>query len=337
MAELFDCFLSGAQFCERTNAIHTQLYDPRTGQWCPEVFPFFGLPPTIAPELIDPGTVLGPLRPEVQRSTGLQKTQLIAPCHHDTASAVAAVPATGTDWACLSCGAWSILATLTPEPVTTSEALAAGLNNELTLGSLFVCRNLVGLWLLQQARAAWERDGQTFSYEELTHLGEQAPPGGPLIRPNDPCFLSPPDMLEALREYCLRTGQTPPAGVPATVRCILESLALSYREGLEQFARVLARDFQALHIVGGGARNGLLCQLAADATGLPVVAGPVEATVAGNVMVQALALGHVSSPQEIREVVRASSALTEYLPSPTTYMEERYGAYQALARRQTGR
>jgi len=327
--DLLAYFLTGAKCCERTNAIHSQLYNPRRREWCAEVFAALDLPLPIMPPLVDPGTQVGEIGESVQRATGLGTTPVIAPCTHDTGSAVAAVPVAGADCAFLSSGTWSVLGALTAEPVTTPEAFAARINNELSL-DFFVCRNIMGLWLLQQSRASWQRAGQEYGYEDLVRLAEKAPPGGPVVFPDDPAFLAPADMPQAIAEYCRRTGQTPPAGVSATVRCILESLALSYRHGLEQFRGILGRQFRALHIVGGGSLNTLLCQLAADATGLPVVAGPVEATVAGNILVQALARGYLESVEHLREVVRGSFSLVEYEPRRNEALERQYERYLSL-------
>jgi rhamnulokinase len=326
--DLLGYFLAGEQAGERSDAITTQLYDPRTGQWDEGIFQAFGLPMAIMPSLVDPGTVLGNLRASVRQTAGLGHTPVIAVCNHDTGSAVAAVPGAGDDWASISSGTWSVLGALSAEVVTSPEAFAARACTELTLGSLFLCRNIMGLWLLQQAREAWQRRGREYSYEELVRLAEEAPASGPLIHPDDLGFLAPPDMPQAIRDFCARTGQAPPEGPAETTRCVLESLALSYREGLEGLAQLLGRRFGVIHIVGGGSRNRLLCQLTADATGLPVLAGPAEATVAGNVLVQALALGALSSPAEVREVVRRSSDLVEYVPHNTDFWEARYGAYQ---------
>lgn len=330
MPDLLAYFLTGVVGCERTNAITTQVYDPTAGEWSQWVFDTFDLPMRIMPEIIEPGTILGPLRAPVIGQTGIQDARVVAVCSHDTGSAVAAVPATGDDWVFISSGTWSILGALTPSVVTTTNAMEARACNELTIGSPFLCRNIMGLWLLQQASAAWARAGTKFSYEELVTLAEAAPEGGPLVHPDDPGFLAPPDMLEAIRAYCMRTGQAPPEGPGPVTRCILESLALCYRADIEGLVRILGRDFGVIHIVGGGSRNRLLCQLTADVTGLPVLAGPVEATVAGNVLVQAVALGELAGPAEVREVVRRSTDLVEHTPRATSGWDERYAAYLSL-------
>jgi rhamnulokinase len=330
MPDLLAYFLTGRKCCERTIAITTQLYDPWERGWSGDVIRKLDLPWSLFPELVDPGTILGKLLGPVSGSVGLKEALVIAPCTHDTASAVAAVPAQGGDWAFLSCGTWSVVGALTPEVVTTPQAFAAGVFNELTLQSYFLCRNIMGLWLLQQARACWEREGEIYSYEELGKLATKAPEGGPLINPDAPRFLAPQAMPQSIREYCAQTRQRIPQSVGETTRCILESLAFAYRHRLEQLAAMLGRTFQILHLVGGGSKNALLCQLTANATELPLLAGPSEATVAGNVMVQALARGCVSTPAEIREVVRRSSELVEYEPRDMRRCQERYGEYLHL-------
>lgn len=333
MPDLLAYFLCGEKRCERTDAITTQLYDPRKREWHREIFETLGLPLSIMPELADPGTILGDLRQSVARETGLSDGVVIAPCAHDTASAVAAVPGEGQDWAFLSSGTWSVLGALTDDIVTSSEAFAAGMCNELTLSGSFLCRNIMGLWLLQQARAVWERQGQSYSYADLVTLAEQAPENGPLVNPDDASFLAPDDMVDAIRQYCVQTGQRPPDAPAEVVRCILESLALCYRSTLERLSKILDRRFGALHIVGGGSLNALLCQFAADAAGLPVLAGPGETTVSGNVLVQAAARGYLHSPQEVRDVVRASFEVVEYQPRDSARWEERCRQYLALAER----
>ena len=330
MPDLLAYFLTGRKSCERTNAITTQLYDPWKHQWNREVVNKLDIPDRLLPDLIDPGTILGEVCDSVSKSTGVKGGPVISPCTHDTASAVAAVPAQGKDWAFLSSGTWSILGTLTPEVVTSPAAFSAGLFNELTFHSFFLCRNIMGLWMLQQARAGWQRLGQQHSYQELTSLAVEAPEGLAFIDPDDIRFLAPEEMLQAIAEYCQQTTQPIPQGPGETTRCILESLALAYRHKLDQLGAMLGRSFSVLHIVGGGSKNTLLCQLTANATGLPVVAGPAEATVAGNVMVQAFALGCIGSPDEIRQVVRSSSKLVQYEPKERTLWQDYYGKYLRL-------
>ena len=331
--DLLGYFLTGRKRCERTIAISSLLYDFRTGGWHREIFETFDLPLSIMPELVDPGSVLGELRKSVRRATGMDEAAVIAVCSHDTASAVAAVPGTRDDWAFISSGTWSVLGSLTEGVATSNEALSAHMSNELTLQSFFLCRNIMGLWLLQQARAAWERQGESYSYADLVRLAESAPEGGPVVNPNDASFIAPEDMCKTIRDYCRRTGQAEPQGPAETTRCLLESLALCYRHALKQLAHIMGRRFNVLHIVGGGSQNTLLCRLTADATGIPVMAGPVEATASGNVLVQAFARGCLGSAQEVRDIVRGSFKLVEYQPGDTARWEDGYARYLRLVER----
>ena len=330
--DLLGYFLTGEKQCERTNAVTTQLYNSRTRGWCDEIFAAFDLPQNIMPPLVDPGTYVGELTESVKAETGVRSAPVIAPCTHDTGSAVAAVPGQGDDWAFISSGTWSVVGALTDEIVTPRNAFSAGLCNELTLAGPFLCRNIMGLWLLQQLRATWKSRGEAYaaSYAQLVKLAESAPQGEPLINVDAPAFLAPKNMESAIYDYCVRTGQREPSGAAGTVRCVLESLALSYRQTLDQIGNILGRTFRIIHIVGGGSLNTLLCQFTSNATGMPVVAGPVEATAAGNVLVQALARGYLASPQEIRDVVRESSKLVEYEPRETAQWNKRYAEYQQL-------
>lgn len=327
MPDILAYFLTGEKRCERTNAISTQLYDPRKGTWSKAIFKACDLPISIAPELIDPGTVLGEVSERIKRQTGLKHGRVIVPCTHDTASAVAAVPGEGDHWAFVSCGTWSVVGALSDDVITSPGAQAAGMANELTLKSFFLGRNIMGLWVLQQARAAWRKQGKEYSYEELVCLAEEAAESETILNVDAPGFLAPQDMLTAIREFCLKTRQRPPECVGAVARCIIESLALSYRHGIKQLAMLLGRRFNTLNIVGGGSQNRLLCQAAADATGVRVVAGPAEATAAGNTLVQALACGCLTSPEQIRRIVRNSSELTAYEPRDHGRWEERYARY----------
>jgi rhamnulokinase len=336
MPDLFAYFLTGQRGGERTNAVSTQLYDPWKNQWSDEVFTKLNLPRMIMPDLIDSGTKVGELRQSVKNNVGLKRGLVIAPCSHDTASAVAAVPARGEDWAFLSCGTWSVLGALSDRVVTSPEAYAAGVFNELTFKGRFLCRNIIGLWLLQQARACWEQNDQTYSNEELVKQAAGSP-GGPIINPDDERFLAPRDMVYSIQEYCLETGQRSPEGPGETTRCILESLALAYRHRLDQLAGILGRRLKILHIVGGGSNNSLLCQLTANAVGLPILAGPAEATVIGNMLVQDSALGGAASPEEIREIVRFSTSLTEYEPRDTPRWQDLYEKYLQLRKSYPGR
>src|SRR5919107_2387592 len=313
--DLLNFWLTGEKACERTNATTTQLVDLGRGGWSEDLLERFGIPASVLAPIVHPATELGPLLPEVADELGTRADlPVYAVASHDTASAVVAVPAQGEDFAYISSGTWSLVGVETREPVVTPEAMEANFTNEGGFGGTTrFLKNVMGLWILQECRRQWAREGHEYSYEELARLAEGVP-SGPLVDPDHPAFLTPGDMTARIRRFCEETGQTPPEEPAAFARCIFESLALKYGHAIEQAQRLTGRSVGSINVVGGGSRNALLCQLTADASGLPVVAGPVEATAMGNVMVQAFAQGRVGSLEEIRAVVRDSFESTTYEP-----------------------
>jgi rhamnulokinase len=329
--DLFNCWLSGRAVCEFTNATTTQFYDPRAGGWAASLLEKLGIPTHFLPEVVPPGTVLGDLLPSVAGEARLRRVPVVAPACHDTGSAVAAVPAGGADYAYISSGTWSLVGVEVREPVITAESLASNFTNEGGVGGAFrLLKNVQGLWLLQECRRAWAEQGQDLSYDELVRMAEAAPSFAVIVDPDDPSFMSPPDMPAAIEAFCTRTGQSPPQGEGAFVRCVLESLALKYRWVLERIEEMQRRPISVVHVVGGGCRNRLLCRFTADATGRPVLAGPVEATAAGNVIVQAMALGHIASLEEGRALVRRSFEVTAYEPGDRARWDEAYGRFKGI-------
>ncbi len=316
---------SGVGVAEESLASTGQLYSPHTRQWSADIIRKVGLPERIFPQVVPSGSVLGPALPEL----GAGDAKVIATCSHDTGAAVAAVPAEGEGWAYLSCGTWSLLGVETPEPICSAEALAENYTNELGLGgSVRFLKNIVGLWIVQECRRSWQAAGQDLSYDELTRLASEAKPLVSLIDPTDPRFAAPGDMPQKIAAYCRETGQSVPDGVGATVRCALESLAVTYRRSLDTLERLTGQKLSRLHIVGGGSKNRLLMQMAADATGRPVIAGPVEATAIGNLLIQALALGHIKDHAELRAIVRRSFPVEVFQPHD-------HAAWQAASRLRT--
>ncbi|MFP4171571.1 MAG: rhamnulokinase [Candidatus Hydrogenedentota bacterium] len=330
MPDLLNYMLCGSRVTERTNAITTQLYDPRTKMWSEDIFGKLGLPRQIMTELVDPATRLGELRPALKEETGLERAPIIAPCTHDTGSAMAAVPAANDNYAAISCGTWSIVAMNSDKAHTSDEAYNANLCNELTLGGLFLGRNIMGLWLLQQTRAAWEKAGRAYSYDELDGTAQNAAAHGPLLNVNDGAFLAPKSMPEAITKFCQRTGQETPASEGAMARCIFESLALSYREAIEHIQPLVRREVETVHIVGGGCRNTLLCQMTANAMQRPVVAGPADATAAGNLLTVAMGDGAIHTAQKVRDVVRNSVEVRRYEPEEAEYWSQRFKRYREI-------
>jgi rhamnulokinase len=324
MPDLFNYFLTGAKTSESTIASTSQFLDPHRGAWCEPLLGALGIPARILPEILSPGTVIGPLNPEVARETGFHDTRVVATAGHDTAAAIAAVPAEGKDWAYVSSGTWSLMGMETGEPIINQLALEANFTNEGGVGgTVRFLKNIAGLWLIQQCRKEWAK-GAPLSYDEITRMAGEASPFRSFIDPDWPEFLNPPSMPEAIRLFCIRTKQPPPLTPAQTIRCVLESLAMKYRFTLGQLHRIAGTEIRRIHVIGGGSRNELLCRFAAAATGLPVIAGPAEATAYGNIMVQAMALGYVRSLADIRAIVRNSVELKTYEPSGNGDWERAY-------------
>ncbi|MBA4114934.1 MAG: rhamnulokinase [Rubrobacter sp.] len=319
--DLLNYWLTGEKACEYTNATSTGLYDLARDGWTTEMMERLGIPSRLFPRIIPPATEVGPLLPEVAEEAGLgdREVPVIAVTSHDTAAAVVAVPAEGEGFAYVSSGTWSLVGVETSRAVTTTEAMEANFTNEGGLGGRTrLLKNVMGLWLLQECRREWARGGEEYSYEELVRLAGEAPAFGSLVDPDHASFMAPDGMLGRIRSFCEETGQEPPRGPGEISRCIVDSLALKYRHVIEQAQKLSGRPVEAVHVVGGGSRNALMCQLTADATRLPVLAGPVEATAMGNVMVQALARGRVNSLEGIRTIVRSSVEVTRYEPGGDT-------------------
>ncbi|MFQ5342586.1 MAG: rhamnulokinase family protein, partial [Anaerolineae bacterium] len=316
---------TGLKVSERTIASTSQCLNPNTGDWARALVEKLGIPAHIFPKIVEPATVLGELLPAIAEETGATGVSVVAPGCHDTASAVAAVPAESDDYAYLSSGTWSLMGAEITEPMINAASRDYNFTNEGGVcDTIRLLKNITGLWLIQECRRTWAGEGETLSYDEITHLAETAPPFVALIDPDAGDFLTPGDMPARIREYCARTGQAAPASKGSIARTALESLALKYRWTLEKLEEILGQRVETLHIVGGGSQNRLLNQLAADAIGRPVVAGPVEATAAGNVLMQMLALGYINSIEEGRELIRHSFETTFYLPQKTGIWEEPY-------------
>jgi rhamnulokinase len=316
MPDLFHFWFTGVKVNEFSNASTTQMLNPATRGWAFDLAKAFHLPTKILGSIVQPGTVLGPLRASVASETGLNPVPVVAPASHDTGSAVAAVPAQGTSWAYISSGTWSLMGAEIAAPLVNDEVQRFNFTNEGGVGgTIRFLKNIAGLWLVQECRRTWEREGKAYSYEELARLAAAAPPFVSLVDPDDASFMLPPSMPAALADFCRRTGQPAPSDPGAVVRCALESLALRYRWVLERLEALLGRRLDTVHVVGGGSQNELLCQLTADACNRPVLAGPVEATAIGNVLIQAIGIGMLGSLAEAREVVRRSFEVRTYTPN----------------------
>jgi len=308
--DLLAYWLTGERRAEATNASTTQLLDARAGDWARELVRRLGIPARILPPIVEAGSVLGGFLPGVTKETGLpRETPVVAVASHDTASAVVAVPAAGAGTAYISSGTWSLVGVELDEPVLTERARAANLTNERGFGgTIRLLRNVMGLWLVQECRRAWLRDGAALGYAELAQLAADAPTGGPLFDPDLPELLAPGDMPARIAALCGTSDRQ------VLLRAIFDGLACKYRFVLDEIERVTDCRIDTIHAIGGGARNAFLCRLTADVTRRAVVAGPVEAAALGNVLVQLHAFGDVGSLTEMRELVRASTTLEVYEP-----------------------
>ena len=326
MPDLFHYFFTGIKVNEFTNATTSQIYDPTAKRWAYDLVRAFDLPGRILGTIVNPGTVLGPLRTSVATETGLKPIPVIAPATHDTGSAIAAVPAHGNSWAYISSGTWSLMGAELSAPLINDKAREYNFTNEGGVaGTIRFLKNIMGLWLVQECRRSWEREAKTYSYEDLTRLAEAAPPFVSLVNPDDSSFILPANMPQALVDFCRKTNQPSPVEPGPVIRCALESLALRYRWVQVRLEELVGRRLDTIHVVGGGCQNELLCQFTADACNCPVLAGPVEATAIGNLLVQAVGLGIINSLAEAREVVRNSFEVRTYTPKNADRWE---GPYQ---------
>lgn len=332
--DLLHFWLTGEKANEFTIATTSQCYDPRAGHWARTLLERLGIPTGTFQRIIQPGTTLGSLHATVRNETGAGPIPVIPPATHDTGSAVAAVPAEGNSgWAYISCGTWSLVGVESPGPVISDKTLEYNLTNEGGVnGTTRLLRNVMGLWILQQCRRAWERQGNAYTYEELARAAQSAPPFAALFDPDAPAFLNPDDMPEAISAFCRGTGQPCPESIPSVARAIIESLALKYRWVIERLEEVTGSRIETIHMIGGGIQNTALCQATADACGRRVVAGPVEATAAGNVLVQAMAAGCIESLAAGRAMVASSFPLVDYRPQDPESWDRAYGRFQQLLR-----
>ena len=315
MPDALSYLLTGEQVCEYTILSTSQLMNPRTRELDGELLQAAGVDASLFARRVMPGERVGFLRDEAARRTGLGRVEVFAVAGHDTASAIAAVPAADGRFAYLSSGTWSLMGVELPAPVVTEESCAMNFTNEGGVdGTTRFLKNITGMWLLEECRRAWARDGREYAYSEIMELTAAAEPRLTRIDPDDAAFAHPADMPAAIRDWCRRRGEVVPADDAALMRCIFESLAARYGEVLDRLRAIAPFPIERLHVIGGGAQNDLLNQLTADACGIPVVAGPSEATAIGNVMVQARALGLGGSLVQMRDYIRRSVAVREFLP-----------------------
>jgi rhamnulokinase len=323
--DLLGYWLSGVQVSEVTNASTTSLLDVHRRTWDTELIESLGISPGLFAPLGAPGEVIGPLRDDVRRETGIPaETSLTLVGSHDTASAIVGVPAGDVPFAYIACGTWSLVGVELDRPVLTEESRAANFTNEGGVdGRIRYLRNVMGLWLLQESLRTWELDGTPEELPALLVAAGELAPGGPVIDPDDASFLPPGDMPARIAAACERLDRRPPRTRVELVRCILDSLAEAYGRTVRESTRLSGQAVEVVHLVGGGARNTVLCQLTADACGVPVLAGPVEATALGNVLVQARANGLLAGDLEtLRALVRSTQQIRRYEPRPSLARRE---------------
>ncbi|WP_458122769.1 rhamnulokinase [Paenibacillus sp. Z3-2] len=331
MPDLFHYYLSGQQACEYTIASTSGLLHAGEARWNEQLIGRLGIPETLFPRLVQPGTMLGQLTDDLCAELRTGPMQIVSVGSHDTASALAAIPAMDSDFAFISCGTWSLMGMERDAPVLDERSRALGFTNEGTVsGKVRTLKNRSGLWLLQECKRQWERENHIFTHEELVQLATLATPHLGYVSPGDGVYLAPGNMAERIRQQCSASGQIVPETTGAVVRCILESLALEFRQTLDELQLITGTRPRVIHMVGGGVHNRLLCQFTANAAAVPVITGPAEATSAGNCMLQYLAHGEVSSLAEVREVMAASFSPETYVPEDTEQWQEAYDTYQRM-------
>lgn len=325
IGDAFNEFLCGVGKAEVSLASTTQLYNPVTKSWSKKLLSALELPERIFPEIVPSGTRLGLLKEKLASQTGVNELQVIASCSHDTGAAVAAVPASGKNWAYLSSGTWSLMGVEAQTPVINEKCRKLNFTNEIGYGNTVrLLKNIIGLWLVQECRREWARQGKEYDYPTLTQMASESPEFVSLINPSDPRFIAPDNMPERIASFCKETNQPVPNSPGAYIRCCLESLALLYKRTLLMIEDLTGEKIERLHIVGGGSRNYLLNQFAANALQIPVYTGPVEATAAGNILVQAIALGDITSLDTARSIVRNSMEVSVVEPKDKQKWEDAY-------------
>lgn len=330
--DLLNYFLTGVKAAEYSIASTTQLLDAYNRTWSDEIIGKLGLPREIFAEVVQPGTVIGALTNDISKELGAPKFKVVTTASHDTQAAIASVPAECGDFVYISCGTWSLMGVEIDEPVISEKSSTLSVTNEGGVGKkITLLKNIMGLWLIQECKRQWEKEGDTVSFAELENQAEESVPFVSFIEPGHHSFISPGDMPSRIREYCKHTGQPVPETKGEVVRCIAQSLALKYRATVESLEDLLGRELTVIHMVGGGIKDKLLCQFTANATARKVIAGPVEATSIGNIMVQAMAVGDVRDLNDIRRIVRNSFPITVYRPIGADDWNKAYDKFMKLS------
>jgi len=332
--DLLNYFLSGVKTTEYSIASTTQLLDAYTKCWSDKVIDQLDLPREIFTDIIPSGTIIGELTEELSTELGIQNLRVIAVAGHDTQSAIAAVPTEDEDFAYISCGTWSLMGFESNQPIINEKSMDLSVTNEGGVGGkITVLKNIMGLWLIQECKRYWDNEGQGCTFAELDEKVIHAKPFISFVDPDDVSFIAPGNMPERIREYCRKTGQPVPETKGEVVRCITQSLALKYRMTVEKLEDLLGKKLPVIHMVGGGIKDKLLCRFTAEATGRSVIAGPIEASSIGNILVQAMALGKIKDLKQIRNIVKASFPIVTYTPTEKELWDKAYVVYKEIIKK----
>ena len=331
MPDLFNYFLTGEKKAEYSIASTTQLLDAKKGEWSDEVIEALGIPKHIFPEIVPTGTKIGTLTDEICTELGLDKIDVMAVAGHDTQSALVSVPTSEEDFIFLSCGTWSLLGTELAEPIINEKSEHYNITNEGGYGrKISFLKNIIGLWCIQESRRQWIREGNEYGFGELEIMAKEAPALQSFIDPDAPEFTPAGDIPTRIREFCKKTGQPVPETVGEVVRCINQSLAMKYRHAMEEIKECTGKDYKTVYMVGGGTQSALLCQFTANACGCRVSAGPIEATVLGNIALQLMASGDIKSIEEAREIIKRSQDIKIYEPQDKEAWDEAYERFKKI-------
>lgn len=338
MPDLFRYYLSGTRSTEYTIASTTGLLNPTSRTWDTTLIQKLGIPRALFTDIVMPGTTGGLLRKEIAEELQIGAFPIVATASHDTASAVVSIPSLAGDYAFISCGTWSLMGVELDQPIMTADSLRFGFTNEGGAEQkIRMLKNIMGLWLLQACKRQWELEGESLSFAKMQEMARLEPGLRSYIDSQDPVFLAPGNMPERIRQYCVQTGQAVPQTKAELIRCVVDSLAMKFKQTLDEIEGLTARKLTTIHMVGGGIQNQLLCQLTANATGRSVIAGPIEATAIGNIMMQAKAHGEVGSLEEIRQAVMNSFPPDRYEPEAIEQWAEAYHTYMKVIEKKSGR
>lgn len=333
MPDLINYLLTGEAKSEFTYATTSQLYNPKKKQWDKDIFRKLGLSMELMQEVVAPGTVIGLLNQNISRSIDVEGIKVIAVTSHDTASAIASVPAEGDDWIYISSGTWSLMGIENKETIIDPRSMLFNFTNEGGAQDTFCfLKNIMGLWILQECKRSWLKKGEELDYTEIVKMAKVAQAFSAMIDPDYPGFYNPLDMPAAIETFCRQTNQKNPVGIGETARTVLEGLALKYKMVLDQLELITGKNFKVIHIIGGGSQNKLLCQFTANATGKLVKTGPVEATGTGNLLIQAMGLGYLDNLAHVRRVVKNSFASTDYKPKDRELWQNAYEKFKKIAK-----